>query len=634
MKKLASVLLALSCLCSPAFGQGQVPADLVSVDTNNFSNIVPGEGWVFTPETQPSSNRLKSVQWSLQWLDDNAIGTSDIAGIYIDIGALNTNFAIINSNFTLISNDFVSVSNYLLAGSTGLVRVLQANQDLTVTNFMRVNTNTFLTSNLFYRVGEFLGLTNDEPALGTNDPYWATYEAQTQFYGIVDSFLLMNTNYANLPTNLDLSFPSLFERVDDDIGEVAGGGIVSLSNLVVSMINSPLTYAIPIVGGLAVVSHTNGRNQSLDLIGQTNVSVRFDLPIPAHGGDITLWARASSNCAVAWDISDDVARDASADELNEVSVIAMLKYNINPWSGKWTERQLYPAVNPTNFVAPDEDSAAYITNAVGGTVSTQNIDGIDYILHTYTLAGVSTNFVVNGFDDTNETAQIDCLIIAGGGGGGRAGAGGGAGGYRILYGKSVVTGSYPVKVGLGGTGDTTVEGTGGSGGNSWAYGTNSEYVAYGGGGGATWNFNITPVNGSGGGCGGGGVYLKSGVFGNGGAGSQGQNGGRGSWRSSGGGGGSLGPGGVASYGGPSGRGGAGFSTTFEGSSAMYCGGGGGGAANNGVAGSGGAGGGGAGSTVGTANTGGGGGGGSITASPFSGANGGSGKVVIRYRKAP
>jgi len=110
---------------------------------------------------------------------------------WIDIEAL-------NNNFDAISNDFANLETYLLAPATGAVTVLQANQDITQDNFALVNTNTYLTTNLFNIVADFMEMTVGERA---DYAEWLTAYQQ------------MNTSYATIPTNLTFSFPSLYERV-------------------------------------------------------------------------------------------------------------------------------------------------------------------------------------------------------------------------------------------------------------------------------------------------------------------------------------------------------------------------------------------------------------------------------------
>ena len=147
--------------------------------------------------------------------------STNVAGIWLDIGLLNT-------NFLLISNDFAVTKAYLLGGgvtnqygtntwsydgtetNAALVPALQYNQGVYQTNFMRVNTNTWLTTNLFALLGDMLEIpTNAYVSTNYAVTVREAYDAWTA------SFLAMDTNYSALPTNLVFSFPGLFSLFND-----------------------------------------------------------------------------------------------------------------------------------------------------------------------------------------------------------------------------------------------------------------------------------------------------------------------------------------------------------------------------------------------------------------------------------
>jgi hypothetical protein len=232
---------------------------------------------------------------------------------------------------------------------------------------------------------------------------------------------------------------------------------------------------------------------------------------------------------------------------------------------------------------------------------------------------------------TNNTYNIEYLVVAGGGGG--SSGGGGAGGYRTASGFTLTVGtSYTVTVGGGGSGSVPSTTAGTSGNNS----VFSTITSTGGGGGQT----IDNVSGISGGSGGGGGSAGSATT-NGGSGTSGEGnagGGNGGFTASpfaaGGGGGASAVGTNASSATAAGNGGNGSSSSISGSSLTYAGGGGGGIFSGGshTAGSGGTGGGGAGKisgvsgNAGTANRGGGGGG---SGSGGTGGSGGSGVVILR-----
>ena len=304
-----------------------------------------------------------------------------------------------------------------------------------------------------------------------------------------------------------------------------------------------------------------------------------------------------------------------------------------------------------------EANPLYVT-ATGGTVTCCG----DYKIHTFTGPGT---FCVSCAGNSCGSNELEYVVVAGGGGGGSdRGGGAGAGGFRfaspsiapLTYPGKPLAGStltaaaqpYPITVGAGGTGSTSVPGNTGCAGSNSVFSTITS--AGGGFGGAGPGGGGNGGSGGGGGCGG----PRAGGSGN----TppvnpaQGTDGGTslGGEVTASSGGGAIGAGEV---GGPSNRAdggtGAGLPTAFgsngepSGGFQYYAGGGGGGGGDNLIPFSpnraaGGLGGGGQGGTsnnstnlpgeAGTTNTGGGaGGGGNNNGS----ANGGSGIVIIRYK---
>jgi len=96
---------------------------------------------------------------------------------------------------------------------------------------------------------------------------------------------------------------------------------------------------------------------------------------------------------------------------------------------------------------PNSPGVLPIISITGGTTYTP---GNGYKYHVFTYPN-SDSFVVS---NTNVTAEV--LIVAGGGGGGGGYYTGGAGAGGIVYGPSVTipSGTYTIKVGLGGTGSS------------------------------------------------------------------------------------------------------------------------------------------------------------------------------------
>ena len=237
-------------------------------------------------------------------------------------------------------------------------------------------------------------------------------------------------------------------------------------------------------------------------------------------------------------------------------------------------------------------------------------------------------------------ATCDVLLVAGGGGGGKsgkesnefgdggAGGGGGAGGVVLLLRQAISQGTYPILVGVGGSGQTQIKTQGESGGHSVAFG----FTAFGGGGGGG---NATGKSGGSGG-GGGARYNGGSAEGGNGIAEQGREGGSAS-QSNGVAGGGGGYSAVGTSAGPRGHGCAGLATDISGEHKLYAGGGGGGSVGF-FSGSGKSGGGSGGANLldmhnggnamaGTGSGGGGGGGGASRNG--NGGNGASGIVIIR-----
>ena len=310
------------------------------------------------------------------------------------------------------------------------------------------------------------------------------------------------------------------------------------------------------------------------------------------------------------------------------------------------------------FRKANNNGTFYVSNQNGLGVYVGNT-GISYYAWGLQLeysTAVSTYYPVSALDSmlntrwndvtgtsrpvTNSLTSVELLVVGGGGGGGAGNGGGyeagggGAGGviYNATY-PVIPNTTYPVTVGLGGTGTS-------SGGlptlNGSTNGENSIFgilIAFGGGAGGSGGFG-----GNSGGSGGGGAYLTSSVRSLGGMGipNQGNAGGQAAQvqlgdgtNRGGGGGGAGGPGQAAIAGGV---GGVGVAYSISGISTYY--GGGGGGNLNAAGGLGGGGVGGQLASNGVVNTGGGGGGGSwdgSSANPIGkGANGGSGIVIVRY----
>lgn len=306
------------------------------------------------------------------------------------------------------------------------------------------------------------------------------------------------------------------------------------------------------------------------------------------------------------------------------------------------------------------------------SVSSFGTAGVDYtVTYLDTLSGIGSTvgspviggstlykFITTGLTGTvTALRDVNCqyLIVAGGGAGGCAqGGGGGAGG--CLTGNMFLAelSGVSVSVGVGGTGNTSVNTNGGNGGNSVFFYTSSGGGGGGGGNRAGTNVNV-PGNPGGSGGGGAGMYNRA-CAGGSGISLQGGNGGTGFGVSAGpelggGGGGAveIGKSGVSVGGSPSagssGDGGDGLLSTISGAAVYYAGGGGGGSRSDTTStrpGKGGTGGGGNGRGFngaagvkgddGTDGLGGGGGGGAGvfgSGTVYAGGDGGNGVVFVR-----
>lgn len=269
--------------------------------------------------------------------------------------------------------------------------------------------------------------------------------------------------------------------------------------------------------------------------------------------------------------------------------------------------------------------------ASGGTVTEIDVSGVTYKVHAFTGNEANT-FAVS---DVGDESLVEYLVVGGGGGGGAGwyAGGGGAGGYTAST-FTVENNSYPITLGAGGNGSTSVSSRGALGGSSSIFGVT---VLGGGGGGSRSGERSGGNGGSGGGAA---IGVNSGGTGQSGQGNPGGNCSSGQYGAAGGGAAAAGGSGIGS---PYGRDGAvGLQNSIRYGYNVYYAGGGAGADATTVR-VGGLGGGGNAATSsglsavnGQPNTGGGGGGGTATESGSGlsginrGSNGGSGIVLIRY----
>ena len=115
--------------------------------------------------------------------------------------------------------------------------------------------------------------------------------------------------------------------------------------------------------------------------------------------------------------------------------------------------------------------------ATGGTVTNYTLGGTNWTAHIFTNTAAATSIVFSVGGD------VEVLLVGGGGAGrgngalGNSGDGGSAGQYVYIKDYSVSSQSYPVIVGLGGTGVPNA--AGGSGSNSfWSFRVPCGYPPY------------------------------------------------------------------------------------------------------------------------------------------------------------
>lgn len=196
---------------------------------------------VKSDQVQYGTNTLDTV---LDGINAGAIATSN--------AVTQTQLAIaqgtVNTALTVVAQDFLNLESYLLGGdqlvygivpnvetqfvggvgyiitnyviavsqtnewssngaatNAALVPALQYNQNITQTNFALVNTNTYVTTNLFNLVGQALGLS------GTN---------LVAFNDWISAYQQMDLGYTQLPTNLVFNFPSITEALDIAVSNI------------------------------------------------------------------------------------------------------------------------------------------------------------------------------------------------------------------------------------------------------------------------------------------------------------------------------------------------------------------------------------------------------------------------------
>lgn len=161
---------------------------------------------------------------------------------------------------------------------------------------------------------------------------------------------------------------------------------------------------------------------------------------------------------------------------------------------------LITPITGNNVLCSGTTTQLTVNLPTGGTITTPNISGTDYRVHSFTTENQFDFFITGG-----NLGNVTSLIVGGGGGGGRNGGGGGGAGEYIAQSTAYTlnkgtTGYYPVFVGDGGGIGYNFggkENTGYRGGISYFNGI----TANGGGGGANRDGGGAPMTGGSGGGG-------------------------------------------------------------------------------------------------------------------------------------
>ena len=535
MKRPVLWMSLLGLLCgSLAFGQGKVDPVLVgNVRTDYFESIVMDADTLRYSDTVPTSRMWLSVQHAFDsvdvalrrgpflltsdwlfldpdtntvqsvfdWIDLNWRGSGGFLTSYST--AASTAFDLENlhayllggtyyTNYfmTVVTND--SGTNYVFrrdedsgvemstdggGENPALVPALQYGQGTTQTNFMKVNTNTYLTTNIFLKIlleGLELEDYADPPDANSSPGYIDRHAAYTNLMALVSAYEWMGTNYVDLPTDLSFTFPGLFSglsdwllQLDEKFEEDSSGirEIVFLED----------------VAGVFTVDWTNGLSQAV-VITNDNMEVSFAAPPLGVDAEFKLWLQNALYTNVVFTgayIGDTNAVDPSSKELEWLSC-----YHANPFQSYWVEEAVYPSV----YIEPGPPALSEVAVTFGTGSSTFRVDTNTYYVgtnyyRTYTLYSSSATSGATGSFELDGAGVFDVLVCGGGGGGGNYYGGGGGGGVVGYY-PAVTLEDIPYTATIGAGGARTV-----SGGET---ALNTIYTAAGGAAGATGGVHAQP----------------------------------------------------------------------------------------------------------------------------------------------
>lgn len=502
MKRPVLWMSLLGLLCgSLAFGQGKVdPVFVGNVRTDYFESIVMDADTLRYSDTVPTSRMWLSVQHAFDsvdvalrrgsflltsdwlfldpdtntvqsvfdWIDLNWRGSGEFLTSYST--AASTAFDLENLHAYLLggtyyTNYFVTVvtndsgTNYVFrrdedsgvemstdggGENPALVPALQYNQGIYADNFDKINTNTYLTTNLFLSlVLDLLDLSSYAAPPEDDDlAQMSRHEAYTNFVHLASLFEQMGTNITELPEGLDFSFPSLFDGIDNFLEQ--------LSDLVASSDFPDTFFEVPSTGGVFQIDWTNGLAQ-LVVVTNDNMELSFEEAPLGLSARFEVWLQNSGYTNVQYTGYLDPCTNAV--DPGGKTLVTLNRYYASPFSTDWMEEPVFPV---GEYVAPEAPDISTVA-----TVSFTSVSNVTITTNTYTNSGViyeaytikpSSYAGMTGFANLTTDADntFDYLVVGGGGGGGDSYGGGGGGGV-VKYGTmTLLADTHAITVGAGG----------------------------------------------------------------------------------------------------------------------------------------------------------------------------------------
>ena len=464
---------------------------------DNWQAGLDDSGWLFL---DPESPTTQSV---FDWIDMNWRGSGEFLTSYST--AASTAFDLENLHAYLLggtyyTNYFVTVvtndsgTNYVFrrdedsgvemstdggGENPALVPALQYNQGIYADNFDKINTNTYLTTNLFLSLAlDLLDLSSYAAPPEDDDlAQMSRHEAYTNFVHLASLFEQMGTNITELPEGLDFSFPSLFDSIDNSLEQ--------LSDLVASSDFPDTFFKVPSTGGVFQIDWTNGLAQ-LVIVTNDNMELSFEEAPLGLSARFEIWLKNSGYTNVQY--TGYLTPDTNAVDPSGKTMESMNRYYANPFSTDWMEERVFP----TEYVAPEAPNTSTVA-----TVSFTSVSSVTITTNTYTNSGVIYEVYIiapsaavgttgSAIMTTDADNTFDYLVVGGGGGGGRSCGGGGGGGVVRHGTMTLLADTHAITVGAGGArgagaflggagGTSSFKGTivaegGAAGGSAWGWG--------------------------------------------------------------------------------------------------------------------------------------------------------------------